>query len=237
MIKRTKLILAISLVFLFSTPVIAEISADEAARLGADLTPLGGEKAGNADDTIPAWDGGINQPPAGYQTGKHYVDPFAGDSVLFTITAGNMGQYADKLTEGHKALLKTYGTYKMNVYLTRRSAAAPQRIYDATKQVATTARLTPDGNGVEGAVIGIPFPLPSEGLHVIWNHLLRWRTDFVERSIVQAAPTRSGDYTLVQFYDKINVAYSREGMTTEQLNNILLYFKQEVKSPARRTRR
>jgi len=234
MIQRTKLILATSLIFLFSTPVIAEISADEAARLGADLTPLGGEKAGNADGTIPAWEGGINQPPAGYQAGKHYVDPFAGDSVLFTITAGNMGQYADKLTEGHKALLKTYSdTYKMNVYPTHRSAAAPQRIYDATKQVAITARLAPDGNGVEGAVIGIPFPLPTEGLHVIWNHLLRWRTVFVERNIVQAAPTRSGDYTLVRFYDKINILYNHEGMTSEQLNNILLYFKQEVISPAR----
>ena len=34
------------------------VSPQEAARLGADLTPLGGEKAGNADGTIPAWDGG-----------------------------------------------------------------------------------------------------------------------------------------------------------------------------------
>ena len=34
-------------------------SPQDAARLGQDLTPLGGEKAGNADGSIPAWTGGI----------------------------------------------------------------------------------------------------------------------------------------------------------------------------------
>jgi hypothetical protein len=47
---------------------------------------MGAEKAGNADGTIPAWDGGITR-PAGYKPGKHYVDPFAADKPLFTITA------------------------------------------------------------------------------------------------------------------------------------------------------
>lgn len=212
----------------------AEITADQISRLGVDLTPLGGEKAGNADGSIPAWDGGLTQPPPGYQPGKHFIDPYAGDAANFTINAGNMDQYADKLSEGHKALLKTYSdTYKMNVYPTRRSAAAPQRIYDATRTVAATAKLTPDGNGVEGAVIGIPFPIPANGLEVIWNHLLRWRGNYIERRIVQAAPTRGGDYTLVQFSDQISVAYSQEGMTPDKLNNIILYFKQEVTAPAR----
>ena len=33
-------------------------TAEEAAQLGKTLTPLGAEKAGNKDGTIPAWDGG-----------------------------------------------------------------------------------------------------------------------------------------------------------------------------------
>ncbi|TLY74204.1 MAG: hypothetical protein E6K42_11875, partial [Gammaproteobacteria bacterium] len=37
----------------------AAVSPEEAARLGAELTPLGGEKAGNADGSIPAWTGGL----------------------------------------------------------------------------------------------------------------------------------------------------------------------------------
>ena len=228
-----KLILGV-LVALVSPALTAEISSDQIARLGADLTPLGGEKAGNADGTIPAWEGGITQSPAGYQPGRHYIDPFAGDPVMFTITAANMDRYADKLTEGHKALLKTYSdTYKMNVYQSRRTAAAPQHIYEATKRIAATARLTPDGNGVEGAVTGIPFPIPANGLEVIWNHLLRWRADYAERRIAQAAPSRGGDYTLVQFSDQFNLLYSHDGMTEERLNNLILYFKQEVLAPAR----
>jgi len=98
--------LASVLIFAVSLPVSAEMTADEVARLGVDLTPLGGEKAGNADGTIPAWDGGLTQPPSGYTEGGYYVDPFSGDGIKFTITSGNMGEHADKLTEGHKALAK-----------------------------------------------------------------------------------------------------------------------------------
>jgi len=137
MLRKTLLAAAAALVTL---PTWAAITAQEAARLGADLTPLGAEKAGNADGTIPEWTGGIKSPAdAGfpnYKTGQHHPDPFAQDKPLFTITASNVGQYAAKLTEGHKKLFETYKDYKMNVYPTRRSAAFPQRIYDATKRVA-----------------------------------------------------------------------------------------------------
>jgi hypothetical protein len=40
-------------------PAMAAVSAADAAKLGAELTPLGAEKAGNADGSIPAWDGGL----------------------------------------------------------------------------------------------------------------------------------------------------------------------------------
>lgn len=220
--------------FCITTHLHAEISSDEIARLGNDLTPLGGEKASNADGTIPAWNGGLTSPPSGYTAGQHYVDPFPDDPVQFSITESNMSEYADKLSEGHKALLKAYAdSYKLNVYQTRRSASAPERIYDATKKVAATAKLTSDGNGVEQATVGIPFPIPKSGLEVLWNHLLRWRGDYAERNIAQATPTRGGDYTLVQFSDQFNVLYSHEGMTPAKLNNTILYFKQEVKAPAR----
>lgn len=44
---------------LAATPALAQVGADQVARLGQDLTPLGAEKAGNAAGTIPAWDGGL----------------------------------------------------------------------------------------------------------------------------------------------------------------------------------
>ena len=130
--------------------VQAELPPDQVARLGNDLTPLGAEKAGNADGTIPAWTGGITTPPQGYTPGAHHPDPFADDEVLFTITGANMDQHADKLTPGHRAMLETYGTFKMKVYPTRRSASCPQRIYDMTKKVAATAELVEREYEVEG---------------------------------------------------------------------------------------
>ncbi len=232
--RRTTLVLAGAAVALAWAPAaFAKATAEEIARLGADLTPLGAEKAGNKDGTIPAWEGGITKPPAGYKAGMHHPDPFADDKVLFTITGANADQYKDKLTPGHLALLKTYDTYKMNVYPTRRSAANPQRIYDATKKVAATAELVDGGNGVKGTVNGVPFPVPKSGIEVIWNHLLRYRGDRAARFIGQAAVTRGGDYTLVQFEDEFNTVYSQAGMTEEALQNKISYFKQVVTSPAR----
>jgi hypothetical protein len=164
----------------------------------------------------------------------HFVNPFADDKVLFTITSANMDQYADKLTEGQKALLKTYpDTYEMNVYPTRRSAAYPQRIYDKTIEIAATAELVGGGNGVTGAINGIPFPIPKVGVEAIWNHLLRYRSDSAARTIGQAAPTRGGSYTLVTFHDEFYMQYSMAGMTEADLNNRILFFKQEVMAPAR----
>ncbi len=211
----------------------AGASAEQVARLGVDLTPLGAERAGNADGTIPPWEGGITQPPAGYTPGDHHPDPYADDPVKFTITRANMADYADKLSAGHKAMLEKYDSFKMKVYPTRRSAAVPQRIYDATKENAATASLTESGNGVTGTIQGIPFPIPENGLEVIWNHILRYRGDTAARYFSQAAPTRGGDYTLVRFYDEFNVQYSQEKMTEADLDNVILQFKQKVLSPPR----
>lgn len=231
--SRIILACAMAVVFVSSTALWAEVTPKEAARLGVDLTPMGAEKAANADGTIPAWDGGIKAPPANWKKGQHYANPFAGDKVLFTITKANVDKYADKLTPGQVALLKTYASYKMNVYPTRRSASFPQRIYDKTKEIATTARLVEGGYGVTGAINGIPFPIPKQGVEVIWNHLLRYRSESAARDIAQAAPTRSGSYTLVQFHDEFYMLYGMAGKTEEDLNNKILFFKQEVVAPAR----
>jgi hypothetical protein len=211
----------------------AQAPQRDIARLGGELTPMGAERAGNAAGTIPAWDGGIRTPPAGWKPGMHYVDPFARDQVLFTITAANVDRYAANLTPGQVALLKAYPTYKMNVYPTRRSASFPQRIYDKTIANAKTARTVENGYGVTGAINGVPFPIPQNGVEAIWNHLLRYRADSASRRIAQAAPTRSGQYTLVEFQDEFYMLYSMAGKTESDLNNKILFFKQEVKAPAR----
>lgn len=229
----SKSILAVGLLATASIGVWAKLTPEEIARLGKDLTPLGAEKAGNAEGTIPQWDGGITAPPPNYKPGMHHPDPFADEQPLFIITKANMDEYADHLTPGQKILLETYDTYKIKVYPTHRTAGYPQRIYDATKKIAATAMLVEGGDGVTGAVIGTPFPIPKQGVEVIWNHLLRYRGEIAARYVAQAAPTRSGNYTLVELPDEFDLVYCHEGMTEENLENRIAYFKQKVTAPAR----
>lgn len=211
----------------------AALDENAVARLGHDLTPLGGERAANADGSIPEWTGGITTPPEGYHPGSHHPDPFANDTPLYTITPESLSRYAGQLTAGHVALLKAYPDYKLIVYPTHRSASVPARIAEATQRIATTARLVHDGAGVEGALIGIPFPIPQNGLEVIWNHILRYRGDAVLRHYSQAAPQRGGGYTLVTFEDESLFNYTRPDITPESLDNTIIYFKQTVTGPAR----
>ncbi len=166
-------IILISNFIVFSQLTLAEVSTEEAERLQSDLMPLGGEKAGNADGTIPPWDGGYTTIPAGYKSGEPRLDPFADEKPLFTITVANMDKYADKLDEGQHYLLRKYPDYKLNVYPTHRTAAAPEWVYEETFKNATRAKL--NGYQVEDAYGGIPFPIPKSGIEVLWNHSLRVR--------------------------------------------------------------
>ena len=225
-----------ALVFLSTASLaLAAITSEQAARLGQDLTPLGAERAGNAAGTIPEWTGGITTPPAGYTVGMHHLDPFAGDQPLYTVTAQNLAEHQDQLAAGSIALLKAYPDYKLVVYPTRRSASVPQRVYDATKQYATTANLTASGNGFSGSLLGTPFPIPQNGLEVVWNHLTHYRGLAAVRYIAQAAPLPNGSYTLVQFEDEFLFNYARPDLTIKELEdtNTLIFFKQSVVAPPR----
>ena len=217
---------------------LAATAAAQQARLGTDLTPMGGEKAGNAAGTIPAWDGGLKSAAdAGapdFKPGGHHPDPYAADKPLYRIDATNASRYEANLTAGHEALLAAYkGSYFMNVYPSHRSAAFPQRIYDAVKANAATAKLTDGGNGVTGAIGGPPFPMPESGVEAIWNHILRYRANIAERVFGQAAVTRGGSYNMVKLRDETYVGYAMPGATEEALDNVIVYFIQETLAPAR----
>jgi len=174
--KSMNIVLSAALCLLLAGVGIAnaKVTAQEAEQLKSTLTPFGAEKAGNADGTIPAWDGGYTTKDPNFVNGGRRSDPFASDKVQFSITSKNMDKYADKLNEGQKALLKKYpDTYRIDVYQTRRTAAAPQWVYDNTSANATRAYL--EDVNIKGAYGGIPFPVAKSGLEVMWNHLLRWR--------------------------------------------------------------
>ncbi|MFP6799428.1 MAG: DUF1329 domain-containing protein [Pseudomonas sp.] len=211
----------------------AKVDSTQAARLGQDLTPLGGERAGNAAGTIPAWDGGLAQPPANYQPGMHHPDPYSADAPLYQINSQNLVQYQAQLPAGLKALLEKNPDYFLRVFPTRRSAAAPQRIYDATRFNAQTAELISGGNGVAGAAAGIPFPLPTTGQEVIWNHIMRYRGDQISFVTNQAAVLSNGAYNLLKLERDIYFLYGREGVSPQDLDNTLFYYKYKVVAPAK----
>ena len=227
-------LISAALLLLAITATQAEVSATEAAKLGKSLTPLGAEVAGNAAKTIPAWDGGITKPIAGFKETGPYPDPFTSDKPLFSIDASNMGKYKAHLTPGQMALMKKYPDWKMQVYPSRRSAAFPKGHYDETLANATKAKLAPGGNGVTGSKGGIPFPIPQNGLEVIWNHLLRYRGDTYAMNWNQAAVTRDGAYTLVRFEFEYDFHYGNLSKPEKARDdNKILNFLQSVTAPAR----
>jgi hypothetical protein len=224
---------------LASSSAEAGVSAAEAAKLGTSLTPTGAEKAASADGKIPEWKGGITSPPSGYKVGTFHPDPFASDQPEFTITAQNYKQYADQLTEGAKAMFERYPqSYKMIVYPSRRSASFPQRAYDFTKTNATNCKLVSNGEGVSNCAEGFPFPIlhgsdSEKAYQAIWNHKLKYKGVAISRWANRVTPTATGAYTLVRLREELLGLYYKPGNTTENINNILVYFFQVVESPAR----
>src|SRR6201986_2756677 len=163
-----------SLALFFAPVADAAVPEQQAALLKSRLTPVGAERGGNADGSIPAWTGGYTTALPGYQSGAPRPDPFASENPFFTITAKNYRDYAEKLPEGAKHLFEEYPDYRMDIYPSHRSAAAPDWVYANIFRNATRAHAAPEGiaYGVEGAVGGIPFPIPKNGFEAMWNHLL-----------------------------------------------------------------
>lgn len=234
--NKPAILIALTLA-LTATIAYAGVSSEEAERLnGPELTPIGAKREGNAEGTIPPWTGGITEPPEGYSTGDHHPDPFLDDQILFTITAGNLEEHPDHLTEGQKALLRAYpDTWRMNVYPTRRSASYPDWVYEAVKSNATKAEVILEGKGsVANASISSPFPIPKSGLELIWNHNLRWRGIHVRRSNGKAAVTRRGKYRVILSEGQFGSPYAApEGDSyKKKYPNLLFAVKSKIIQPA-----
>jgi len=214
---------------------MAAVSPQEAAQLGTTLTPLGAEKAGNANGTIPAWNGGL-KPGAAHDQNGFLEDPFANDKVSTVITSANAEQYKDKLSAGQLAMFKRYpDTYKIQVYPTRRSAAAPQEVYDAVKKSALSTESVNEGNGLKNFEQShyYAFPIPKSGIEVVWNHLTRYKgPNYIQRQ-VQAAPQVDGSYIPVVIEMKLGSPWLMKDVDPQKSSNILYYVTQTIVSPAR----
>jgi hypothetical protein len=162
--------------------------------------------------------------------GKNLVDPYAAERPLYAITAANVDRYADKLSAGVVAKLRTLPGYRLDVYPSHRNFAAPDYIYQAAIANTGRARLENGGLDVAGARLAIPFPLVTNGSQVIWNHLLRWRGPQVKRVDIEAVVNTDGSYGVIRTLVKILYPYNVPGAATDNTND---YFFVEVLDPPR----
>lgn len=201
---------------------VAAVPSAEAERLKGALTPLGGERAGNASGSIPAWNGGYTTPIPGFVNGGRRSDPFSSDKPLYSVTSKNMSQYAEVLSDGTKAMLQKYpDSFRIDVYPTRRTAAAPQWVYENTSRNATRASIVDGSSGAmpQGAYGGIPFPIPRTGIEVVWNHLLRWRGEAFHMDFNGMLGTANGKTVLtVDGKSPQNVPYYFRDGSLEKFN-------------------
>ncbi|HEX4843509.1 MAG TPA: DUF1329 domain-containing protein [Limnobacter sp.] len=147
----------------------------------AKLTVMGAEAGANAAGTIPAYTGGLTNPPAGFNPTLGHADPFANEKPLYTITQSNLAQHEQYLSAGQIALLKRYPNYSIPVYKTHRTAAFGSDMLAAIQAEKGKARVIHEGLAVEGIqASSVPFPEPKTGLEVVWNTLLRRPAQSVE---------------------------------------------------------
>ncbi|WP_413231725.1 DUF1329 domain-containing protein [Marinobacter sp.] len=211
---------------------LAAVSAEEAAKLGDTLTPIGAEKAGNGDE-IPPWTGGLTTPPANYQGDGRYVDPFPDDQMLFKIDRSNVDQYADNLTPGQIATIKAYNDYFIPVYQTRRTAAYPEHVQQQTIENATQVELVESGNGLKNYQTATAFPIPQNGLEVIFNHITRYRGGSFTRNVAQVTPQPNGDFSPVRFTEFFTERVALKDFEPGEDENVMFYFKQAITAPSR----
>lgn len=197
------------------------------ARGSGELTPVGAERDGNAAGTIPPWTGGLtsSQWPATFKKGGRLVDPYPSDRPLFTISAANLAEHRSRLAPGHLALFAKFPGYRMPVYTTRRAVAYPQAIYDASQANLGRAKLL-GSDALDGAKLGFPFPQPSTGVEVMWNHRVRYRGNSAEAQSKQVVMAADGRLSLnVRLNERV---WYRYGNTADPVDigtqNILLYY-------------
>src|SRR3989475_6537220 len=130
----------------------AAVTPEQADRLGKDLTPIGAERAGNQEGTIPAYEGG-EAPLPGWSWGKvrSRYSKFKDEQPLYSIDASNVDRYAGHLTEAQITALKTVPGYRMDIYPSHRTCGIDATYAERTRQNATEARIGADGWSLEHA--------------------------------------------------------------------------------------
>lgn len=225
----TKIVISV-VVYFFCWAVNAQTAERDIARLGVDLTPVGAEKKGNGSD-IPSWKGGLKHSKV-HVSGDFHKNPYYREKPLFVINQKNMEEHKARLSMGSQKLLTQFPSMEMPIYPTHRSASYPEYVYQGIKENAPRAELMKYGSGVTNARMSSPFPVPHNGLEVLWNHTLRFRgksVSYVASTVhVNSNGSRAVSMRDYQYY----FSYSDPELSNEELNNKIFFLKRKTLSPS-----
>jgi hypothetical protein len=205
-------------------------SVQDVKRLTKDLTPVGAERVGNGKD-IPAWTGGLKVSKS-HKSGAFHSNPYFREKPLFSITQANMKDHEARLSPGSQKLLQQFPSMELPVYETHRSASYPDYVYEGIKKNANNASLMKYGSGVSGSRISSPFPIPKNGLEVLWNHTLRFRGQSVSFQASTVHVNSAGSRAVTVRDYKYYFGYSDPELSTENLNNKIFFLKRKTLAPA-----
>lgn len=194
--QKTK-ILPIALSLVISSIALAKVPANEANKLGKQLTCVGSEKTGTKEG-VPEYTGKWQGTPPGIKytphVGQHPIDVYADEKPLFTITAKNMKEYAAHLSDGQKAMFTRYPeTFRIPVYPGHRDFSFTDEVCAVVKKNALEAEVIDNGLGIKGYMGAMPFPFAKTGQEAIFNALLPTRpfTEHTIRDLANVLPDGS----------------------------------------------
>ncbi len=228
-----KTITAAALLIASAGDAYAKVSPQQASELGNKLTSMGAQMSGNASGSIPTFSGGLKID----ESVDPFLDIYADEKPLFVITAENLAQHKKNLSDGQLAMFEKYpASYKMPVYQTHRTAAYSQKVHEKAQKNVSQTTLVSDGNGLSHFDETVPFAIPQNGVEVIWNHISRYRGGSLMRNTATVNVQRNGDFTPIKLRSTFSrPEYLLDGYDAKRDDNILFYFLQSIKSPARYT--
>ncbi len=193
-----------------TTNVYAAATAEEIAKLGGDeYTCLGAERAGTESGVAEYTGKWYKKWPGVTKDYGYEPSPYDDEKPLFTITASNYKEHADKLTEGQIGMFEKYpDTFKMHIYQSHRDFKFADWTCDVAKKNAAEAKINENGLSLSGTSGVHPFPFPKTGVEAIWNVIKPHR-----------AYSEKVTYDTADVYENGSIAWGRSEFKTMNPGN------------------
>ena len=150
--------------------------------LKTQLTPIGAEREGNQDGSIPSWS--VDRLSATEH--EQWVASILDEQPLYHVDSDNYHEHLAQLSAGLVHFLESDKTdFFIPVYPSHRTAQQPKWIYQNSLKNLADAKISPSGDELLQAWAGIPFPIPVSPQQIMWNHQARWKGVFLKLNLLE----------------------------------------------------